>query len=193
MAVAPRITLHSILGKFGGSNAHKKGPRPVWRSSDDFWPDIPVTNPWHVYQNAMAGMVLGSFSGEVVLDWDMFQSAHPFAQYHALARAISGGPVYISDVPGKHNPKILKPLYFSQTGRVLRFHQNARISHDTLFAQVTKGGSASALVKITNVGTEGRGEGVGVVAAFGCQGDESVVSGTVGVEDVVGLEGKEGE
>ena len=28
-------------------------------------------------------------------DWDMFQSLHPAAEYHASARAISGGPIYV--------------------------------------------------------------------------------------------------
>ena len=41
-------------------------------------------------------------------DWDMFHSQHPAAELHALARAVSGGPVYVSDYPGKHNFDILR-------------------------------------------------------------------------------------
>ncbi|KAK7839012.1 galactinol--sucrose galactosyltransferase [Quercus suber] len=43
-------------------------------------------------------------------DWDMFQSTHPYAEFHAASRAISGGPIYVSDSVGKHNFKLLKSL-----------------------------------------------------------------------------------
>ena len=46
-------------------------------------------------------------------DWDMFQSHDPYALVHALARAISGGPVYITDVPGKSDATLLKKLSLS--------------------------------------------------------------------------------
>jgi len=35
-------------------------------------------------------------------DWDMFSSRHVAADIHAAARAVSGGPVYVSDAPGPH-------------------------------------------------------------------------------------------
>lgn len=46
-------------------------------------------------------------------DYDMFQSYHPHAAYHAIARAISGGPVYLTYEPGKQNFKVLWPLIYS--------------------------------------------------------------------------------
>lgn len=38
----------------------------------------------------------------VPADWDMFSSRHVAADIHAAARAVSGGPVYVSDAPGSH-------------------------------------------------------------------------------------------
>ena len=32
-------------------------------------------------------------------DWDMFQSGHRMGALHAAGRAVSGGPVYVSDKP----------------------------------------------------------------------------------------------
>ncbi|KAJ3033311.1 hypothetical protein HDV00_006501 [Rhizophlyctis rosea] len=190
MAISPRIILWSLLGHYGGKGAFKKGEaRKVWRNSDDFFPDIAPTNPWHVYQNAMTAMVLGTWGESVVLDWDMFQSSHPYAQFHAHARCISGGPVMISDLLGKHSRSVVLPCYYSSSGRVIRFPFNAKPSNDTLFTRIAKGSSTGheGVVKITNRGDKGRGEGVGVVGAFGCQGGETVVTGRVGVEVVVGL------
>ncbi|KAK7839001.1 galactinol--sucrose galactosyltransferase [Quercus suber] len=40
----------------------------------------------------------------------MFQSTHPCAEFHTASRAISGGPIYVSDSIGKHNFKLLKSL-----------------------------------------------------------------------------------
>ncbi|CAG8731010.1 9971_t:CDS:2, partial [Ambispora leptoticha] len=39
---------------------------------------------------------------------DMFQSHHRFGEYHAAARAISGGPLYITDIPNKYNLDVLE-------------------------------------------------------------------------------------
>src|SRR5688572_412521 len=67
------------------------------RSSIDYFPARHESHGLHVYSNALAGLWFGQF---MHLDWDMFQSAHPMATFHAAARAISGGPVYVSDSPG---------------------------------------------------------------------------------------------
>jgi len=44
-------------------------------------------------------------------DWDMFQSALPtYAGFHAAARCISGGPIYITDTPGQHDTSLIKQI-----------------------------------------------------------------------------------
>ena len=57
-------------------------------------------------------------------DWDMFQSDHACAAFHAAARAICGGPVYVSDSLGSHDFDLLRRLVFSDgtMPRCLHYH-----------------------------------------------------------------------
>lgn len=84
-------------------------PPVVTRNSDDYFPDAPASaHRWHVWANAHNALFAQYLN--VVPDWDMFQTAHALADFHAAARCLSGGPVYITDVPGKHNPELLKQV-----------------------------------------------------------------------------------
>ena len=64
----------------------------VVRASDDFYPRDPVSHTVHIAAVAYNSVFLGEFMQP---DWDMFHSLHPAAEYHASARAISGGPLYV--------------------------------------------------------------------------------------------------
>jgi len=89
----------------------------VWRNSDDFFPK--KTSSWqqiHVHTNALNNLWTGTFA---LPDWDMFQSHHRWADFHAAARALSGGPIYVCDKPGRQNCQILRRLA-SSDGRVWR-------------------------------------------------------------------------
>ena len=65
-------------------------------------------------------------------DWDMFQSTHPDAELHAAARAISGGPVYVSDAPDAHSAALLRSLVLPD-GSVLRCEHGAKPTRQSLF------------------------------------------------------------
>ncbi|KAE8669047.1 putative galactinol--sucrose galactosyltransferase 6 [Hibiscus syriacus] len=58
-----------------------------------FYPWDPVSHTIHIAAVAYNSVFLGEF---MLPDWDMFHSLHPSAEYHASARAISGGPIYVS-------------------------------------------------------------------------------------------------
>src|SRR4029077_2855050 len=73
------------------------------RTSTDFWPDKPETHGLHLWTNAAVATCFAHFTPP---DWDMFHATHPFAFFHAAARALSGGPIYVSDKPGNHNPDL---------------------------------------------------------------------------------------
>ncbi|MBA0697554.1 hypothetical protein Goari_021092, partial [Gossypium aridum] len=85
------------------------------RVGDDFWCTDPSGDPngtfWlqgcHMVHCAYNSLWMGNF---IHPDWDMFQSSHPCAEFHAASRAISGGPIYISDTVGNHNFALLKRL-----------------------------------------------------------------------------------
>lgn len=101
----------------------------VTRSSDDFYPGKPDTFPRHVRQNLYNAVWLGRV---VWPDWDMFWSGESYALYNAIARAVSGGPVYVSDRPGESDAALLD-RFIAADGRLLRADQPAQPTPDTLF------------------------------------------------------------
>mmetsp|Transcript_37266 Transcript_37266/g.87980 ORF Transcript_37266/g.87980 Transcript_37266/m.87980 type:complete len:870 (-) Transcript_37266:91-2700(-) len=131
----------------------------VVRASDDFWPKAPASHSSHIVHVAYNSLFIGEIAQP---DWDMFQSKHPAAGLHAAARAVSGGPVYVSDTPGEHNFELLRRLVLPD-GAVLRATLPGRPTRDSLFADVTADGHSP--LKVWN-----RNRCNGVLAAFNVQG-----------------------
>jgi len=137
----------------------------VWRNSDDFYPRRPdAEQARHVADNALNNVWSSAF---VVPDWDMFQSAHPRAEFHAMARAVSGGPVYVSDKVGQHDFKLLSRLTLSG-GRALRGQTPALPTEDCLFTDFSKD---KRLLKVV-----GRNGPVATVGLFNCLAGENAAA-----------------
>ncbi|EPS45741.1 hypothetical protein H072_115 [Dactylellina haptotyla CBS 200.50] len=83
-------------------------PKFTLRNSDDFFPHSPISHPWHIFANAHNAVFLSRLN--VTPDWDMFQTKHDWGGYHAAARCISGGPVYITDDVGRHDMSIVNKI-----------------------------------------------------------------------------------
>lgn len=83
-------------------------PPILLRNSDDFFPEVPSSHTWHVFSNANNALLNQHLN--CVPDWDMFQTVHEYSSFHAAARCVSGGPVYITDIPGKHNIPLIKEM-----------------------------------------------------------------------------------
>ncbi|KAF4972632.1 hypothetical protein FZEAL_9557 [Fusarium zealandicum] len=83
-------------------------PTILVRNSDDFFPEIPASHPWHVWTNAHNSIFMSHLN--VLPDWDMFQTVHEYSGFHAAARCVSGGPIYITDVPGEHNMDLINQM-----------------------------------------------------------------------------------
>ncbi|KAL4954036.1 glycoside hydrolase superfamily [Aspergillus filifer] len=83
-------------------------PTIVARNSDDFFPDVEDSHAWHVFCNAHNSLLSRYLN--ILPDWDMFQTSHPYAGFHAAARCVSGGPIYITDTPGQHNLPLIKQI-----------------------------------------------------------------------------------
>jgi raffinose synthase len=149
----------------------------VTRSSIDFWPDRPETHGVHLWVNAMVSLWFGHF---VHPDWDMFQSSHPMGSFHAAGRAISGGPVYVSDRPEAHDFAVLRSLVLPD-GSVLRCSGPGLPTRDTLFADPLTG---DAPLKIFNWNPMS-----GVVGVFNCHQDKAIPA-SVRPEDVEELDGE---
>ena len=97
MSQTPDILFHSQLPQ-------NRLPILV-RNSDDFFPEIPTSHPWHIFVNAYNALFTQHLN--VVPDWDMFQTVHEYSGFHAAARCVSGGPIYITDVPGQHDLNLI--------------------------------------------------------------------------------------
>jgi len=156
----------------------------VTRSSTDYSPRDPHSHGLHIYTNAQ----ISYFAGEFILpDWDMFQSGSFCGAFHAAARAISGGPVYVSDTIDGHDFTVLRKLVFSD-GTLPRAHAPARPTRDCLFHDPTK---EPVLLKVfTHNAT------TGVIGIFNAgyhenEGEKLILSGTVSAADVEGLAGKQ--
>lgn len=111
-------------------------------------------------------------------DFDMFQTHHPHGEFHAISRAISGGPIYLTDSPGKQNFDIIRALTYSD-GRIIRADIPARPTEDCLF-QVQ---DAQPFKAFSMAGKAGL---LGVWNAA----DAEVVKGTFKPADVNGLQGE---
>jgi len=72
------------------------------------------------------------FSQMVFTDFDMFQSHNPNAEFHAIARALSGGPIYLTDRIGQSRFDVLTPLIYSD-GRIIRSPNPLLPTEDCLF------------------------------------------------------------
>ncbi|XP_071723613.1 probable galactinol--sucrose galactosyltransferase 6 [Rutidosis leptorrhynchoides] len=131
----------------------------IVRASDDFYPRDPVSHTIHIAAVAYNSVFLGEFMQP---DWDMFHSLHPAAEYHGSARAISGGPLYVSDAPGKHNFELLKKLVLPD-GSILRARMPGRPTRDCLFCDPARDGVS--LLKIWNMNKY-----TGVLGVYNCQG-----------------------
>jgi raffinose synthase len=150
------------------------------RTSIDFFPRRPETHSAHLYANAHVGLWFGCFMQP---DWDMFQSGHEWGAFHAAGRALSGGPVYVSDKPGEHDARLLRRLVCSD-GSVLRADGPGLPTAKTLCSDPTR---ERVPLEIWN--RSGRAGLIGVFHALYARGQAEPVSGVVRVEDVPGLAG----
>ncbi|EOY20863.1 Raffinose synthase family protein, putative [Theobroma cacao] len=137
------------------------------RAGDDFWCIDPYGDPtgifWlqgcHMVHCAYNSLWMGNF---IHPDWDMFQSHHPCAKFHAASLAISGGPVYVSDFVGEYNFDLLKKLALPD-GSILRCQHYALPTRDCLFEDPLHDGITA--LKIWNLNKYS-----GVIGLFNCQG-----------------------
>jgi hypothetical protein len=100
MSQTPQIMFHSQLPT--------NKPQVLLRNSDDFFPDVPASHPWHIFCNAHNSIFTQYLN--ILPDWDMFQTSHDYAAFHGAGRCVSGGPIYITDVPGRHDVNLIAQM-----------------------------------------------------------------------------------
>ncbi|KAI5841576.1 raffinose synthase or seed imbibition protein Sip1-domain-containing protein [Morchella snyderi] len=167
MSHVPQILYHSLL---------PDDSKPVFfRSSDDFYPNVPSTHSWHIFSNAMNMILFGQLN--ILPDWDMFQSSLPtYNTLHAAARCISGGPVFLTDIPGEHDVDLINsmvsPSPANAAPRALRPSKMAMASdpyvsyHAGKMLQVNNTHKHSSLLGIFNISTMALTELINVKTSF---------------------------
>mmetsp|Transcript_3381 Transcript_3381/g.10278 ORF Transcript_3381/g.10278 Transcript_3381/m.10278 type:complete len:887 (+) Transcript_3381:212-2872(+) len=106
----------------------------VWRTSDDHAfhgreeDDKQVA--FHIWSNAVNDLYLGE---QFVPDWDMFRCSDRHTAVHAASRAVSGGPIYVSDGPNEgHRVDVLKKLVDSK-GQALACPYAGKVCERSVF------------------------------------------------------------
>ena len=105
---------------------------------------------------------MGNF---IRLNWDMFQSTNPCAEFHVASRAISGGPIYVSDVAGKHNFPLRRRLVLPD-GTILRCEHYALPTRDCLFEDPLHDGNT--MLKIWNLNRVSNNFGTEILLPVPC-------------------------
>lgn len=121
----------------------------ITRASDDYFPNSPESHPLHLYTNAMTATWYGHF---LWMDWDMFLTEHATGKYHAAARAVSGGPIYFADEPGKHDATLINRTVYAD-GTTPRSAAPARVMTRSVFKNLNEGHSPLELVTPFKYGT----------------------------------------
>ncbi len=164
-------------------NAYNWRTSNVARNSDDYLPEVPHNFKDHIFQNAYNSYWMSNFAYP---DWDMFQSHDANGGYHAVARAVSGGPIYFTDEPGKEKAEILRPLAFSD-GRLLLLDEPGQVTRDLLFTDASiEAAPLKVFGRITRPGLT-----AGMVAAFNANKSAPLVTGKLRRTDAEGLIGSE--
>jgi hypothetical protein len=149
------------------------------RTSNDYEPDRPLTTKEHVFQNGYNAYWIASFAYP---DYDMFVSARPDADYHAIARAVSGGPAYTADRPGEEDAPLLRRLALAD-GTLLMPDQPGQVTRDTLLVDT---GLAPVALEIA-APVARPGYRAALVGAFNVNKTAARVAGRLTPEDGVGL------
>ena len=144
----------NVINCMGMSNMdmHFRPSTFLARNSDDFYPNRANGFAIHAVTNAYNAV----FQRELFFcDFDMWWTNHISAKQNSVLRAISGGPIYISDKVGETVPEYIIPL-IDDDGNVIMCDNIAVPTDDCLFRDCS-----NDVLKIYNtVGVEG------VVAAF---------------------------
>lgn len=159
-------------GGMANENVYNSLQSAVSRCSGDFQPE---NREWFIkhlkncaYNSVLHGMFMWS-------DWDMWWTDDGQAGKNSVLRAISGGPIYVSDKIGRSCREHLMPLCYSD-GRILRCENPALPTVDCLIADP---GTSCKPMKVFNTYSEG-----GVVAAYNLDAGGKAVHGTVSAADI---------
>lgn len=151
---------------------------PISRCSNDFQPENKEWFTHHILQCSYTCLLQGPV---IYSDWDMWWSGDAQAVKNSVIRAISGGPIYVSDEIGRSVREVLMPLVLSD-GKILRCERPATPTLDC-FAEDPR--VSGKIFKIQNLAGNS-----GALAVFNLDPHEVETSGTISPDDIPGLDGE---
>jgi hypothetical protein len=151
----------------------------VARNSEDYDPNSQGDAKDHIFWNAYNAYWTANFAYP---DWDMFETRRDDGEFQVFARAISGGPIYTTDSPGKEDPERLLPLAFSD-GRLLLLDEPGMVTPDLLLTDTSlEPAPLKVFGTITRPGLK-----AGMVAVFNVNKAAQSERGVLRIQDVPGL------
>ena len=127
----------NVINCMGMSNMdmHFRPYSALARNSDDFYPNKSDGFATHIITNAYNAV----FQRELFFcDFDMWWTKHISAKQNSVLRAISGGPIYVSDKVGETKPEYIVPL-IDDNGNVFMCDNIAVPTDDCLFKDCSNG------------------------------------------------------
>ena len=152
---------------------------PISRCSGDFQPEDAEWFVSHILMCSYNSLVQGQFYW---CDWDMWWTDDGQALKNSILRAVSGGPIYVSDKIGRSRRELLEPLALSD-GKILRCDRCAVPTNDCATTDPRINGF---IFKIQNIAS-----GSGIIAAFNLDSEEKTVTGSISPSDVYDIVGDE--
>ncbi len=146
------------------------------RNSNDFSPQAENGFSIHIQSNAYNAPVHGQM---MCCDYDMWWTNHESGKAHSVLRAISGGPIYVSDRLNETDPTYLRPLT-DREGEILQLDLQGMPTYDCFYVDCEKN---AIPLKLFNRAGENF-----AVAAFGIS--NAAVKGTLRLSDIPGASGR---
>lgn len=103
MAHSPEIFFR-LPSLYTDENDENRSMKPFFRAADDYYPDNPASHGAQIVSCAFNSLLFGHVA---VPDWDMFTTTikdKNIIRMHAIARCLSGGPIYLSDTSNNSTP-----------------------------------------------------------------------------------------
>lgn len=147
------------------------------RGSIDTWPRQKFDPRHHAAETVTNALWLSNLAWP---DYDMWQTHLDHADYHAIGRAISGGPMYVADEPGRLDPAPIWPLIF-RDGEVIRADEPGLPSRQSIVNSPYLG--LTPLVAFARAGAGGG------LAVWNVDKFLRTVAGEIGPADVEGVAG----
>ena len=176
----------SVFEHFGGNLINCMGmgvqdlltrPRSgLNRNSNDFLPTAENGFAIHIRTNAYNAPV---HSQMMCCDYDMWWTRHESSRAHSVLRAISGGPIYVSDPLGETDPQYLLPL-IDRNGCIPTLDGQGMPTYDCFYVDCEK---ESLPLKLFNRAGENF-----AVTAFGIS--EGRAKGALRLSDLPGASGQ---